>query len=80
MAGHAGAQDLDACKEVLSRLHDQGVQHDDTNRFNFLIHDSKATLIDFDTARKCGDPNVLLEELGNLAECLSDPSNKGGHL
>ncbi|KAJ5622342.1 alpha-galactosidase A precursor [Penicillium herquei] len=77
-ARHAGAQDLDTCKGVLSRLHDLGVRHGDTNRFNFLIRDSKATLIDFDTARKCGDPGLLREELGNLAECLSDPSNKGG--
>ncbi|KAJ6015465.1 alpha-galactosidase A precursor [Penicillium herquei] len=75
---HACAQDLDACKEVLSRLHDIGVRHGDTNRFKFLVHDSKATLIDFDTAQKCGDPNLLAEELENLADCLSDPSGKGG--
>ncbi|KAJ5734484.1 alpha-galactosidase A precursor [Penicillium malachiteum] len=75
---HAGAQDLDTCKEVLSRLHDLGARHGDTNRFNFLIHDSKATLIDFDTAQKCGDPDLLLKELENLAKYLSDPSNKGG--
>ncbi|KAF9882594.1 hypothetical protein FE257_006223 [Aspergillus nanangensis] len=77
-ARHAGAQDVQTCREVLSRLHDLGVQHGDTNRFNFLIRDSNATLIDFDTAQKCDDPNVLLQELQNLSACLEDISARGG--
>ncbi|KAL4812919.1 hypothetical protein BDW67DRAFT_178279 [Aspergillus spinulosporus] len=32
---HAGDQDVETCREVLSRLHDLGVQREDTNRFNF---------------------------------------------
>ncbi|KAJ5124874.1 uncharacterized protein N7515_008699 [Penicillium bovifimosum] len=36
-ARHAGPQDLEACTEVLSRLHGLGIHHGDTNRFNFLV-------------------------------------------
>ncbi|KAJ5718498.1 alpha-galactosidase A precursor [Penicillium malachiteum] len=77
-ARHAGTQDLEACREVLSRLHDLGVRHGDTNRFNFLVPDSKATLIDFDTAQKCDDRNLLRQEFENLTGCLKDPSRRGG--
>lgn len=58
--------------------YDLGVRHGDTNRFNFLVRDSKATLIDFDTAQKCDDRNLLLQEFENLTECLKDPSGRGG--
>ncbi|OJJ47933.1 hypothetical protein ASPZODRAFT_131545 [Penicilliopsis zonata CBS 506.65] len=75
---HASPEDLEACREVLTRLHDVGVRHGDTNRFNFLVCDSKATLIDFDTAQKCDDRNLLLQELENLTVCLNDPSDRGG--
>lgn len=77
-ARHAGAQDVEICREVLSQLHQLGVRHGDTNRFNFLIHNSKATLIDFDTAQECDDPDVLLQELQNLTSCLEDLSARGG--
>lgn len=77
-ARHAGAEDTGICGEVLSRLHDLGVRHGDTNRFNFLIRGSKATLIDFDTARKCDDPHLLLREFENLSISLQDLSSRGG--
>jgi predicted Ser/Thr protein kinase len=73
---HAGPQDLEACQKTLSRLHDLGILHGDINRFNFLICQSKAVLIDFDTAQKCN--NLLLEELEDLSLRLNDPSNWGG--
>lgn len=38
-ARHAGTQDIQACGDVLSRLHGLGVRHGDINRFNFLIRD-----------------------------------------
>lgn len=75
---HAGAQDLEICAEVLSRLHDLGVRHGDTNRFNFLVRYSKATLIDFDTAQKCDNRELLSQELENLRICLEDSSGRGG--
>jgi tRNA A-37 threonylcarbamoyl transferase component Bud32 len=77
-ARHASAQDIETCREVLCRLHDLGIRHGDTNRFNFLIRDSKATLIDFYTAQKCDDQDMLQQELENLTTCLEDLSGKGG--
>ncbi|KFY72263.1 hypothetical protein V499_07593 [Pseudogymnoascus sp. VKM F-103] len=38
VAGRAAAvEDLEACREVLGRLHGMGVVHGDVNRFNFLV-------------------------------------------
>ncbi|KAJ5881026.1 alpha-galactosidase A precursor [Penicillium subrubescens] len=71
-------RDLQACRGLLSRLHDLGVRHGDTNRFNFLIRDSKAILIDFDTAKKCDDRDLLLPELDSLTACFEDSSGRGG--
>ncbi|KAJ5761068.1 alpha-galactosidase A precursor [Penicillium odoratum] len=75
---HAGAQDTEICEEVLSRLHDLGVRHGDTNRSNFLVRDSRATLIDFDTAQKFANREVLLQELKDLSMCLKSSSGRGG--
>ncbi|KAJ5602832.1 Lipopolysaccharide kinase [Penicillium hordei] len=77
-ARHAGPQDLDICQGTLARLHALGIKHGDVNRFNFLIRDSRAILIDFDTARKCDDSNLLAEELRSLQEALESSSTKGG--
>ncbi|RHZ54869.1 uncharacterized protein CDV56_107894 [Aspergillus thermomutatus] len=77
-ARHAGPQDLQACQETLSRLHELGIRHGDTNRFNFLIGQSKAILIDFDTAQKCDNQDSLLEEFEDLPRRLNDSSNRGG--
>lgn len=77
-ARHAGTQDLEPCRQVLSRLHCLGVRHGDTNRYNFLIRRSKAVLIDFDTARKCDNRDMLVKEFEDLSRCLQDPSGRGG--
>lgn len=77
-ARHAGPQDLEACREVLGRLHGLGIRHGDVNGFNFLVQDSKAVLIDFDTARRCEDHSVLGEEMEGLAGSLRDSSGRGG--
>ena len=77
-ARHAGPEDVGMCREVLSRLHDLGIRHGDTNRFNFLVRGSKATLIDFDTARKCDDRDVLCREMSDVIVGLGDLSGRGG--
>ncbi|KAE8340653.1 hypothetical protein BDV24DRAFT_151780 [Aspergillus arachidicola] len=77
-ARHAVLDDLEACWNTLSRLHALGIRHSDTSRFNFLMTDSRAVLIDYDTAQKCDDCNVLCEELDGLAESLASTSNRGG--
>lgn len=77
-ARHADTQDIEMCGEVLSRLHDLGVRHGETNGFNFLIQNSKGTLIDFDTAQKFDDRELLQQELENLTICFKDSSGRGG--
>ena len=62
-ARHAAIQDIETSGEGLSRLHDLGIRHGDLNRFNFLIRDSQATLIDFDTARKYEDRDLFFKSL-----------------
>ena len=77
-ARHASPQDLPMCKEVLSRLHRLGIVHGDINKHNFLVVDSKATLIDFDGAYKTEDKEALGEEMSSLETELSDTSGRGG--
>ncbi|KAJ5124884.1 uncharacterized protein N7515_008709 [Penicillium bovifimosum] len=77
-ARHAGPQDLEACRQVLARLHDLGIHHGDTNRFNFLVRGSMAVLIDFDSARKCDDRDALVREMELLPDSLGDLSRGGG--
>lgn len=77
-ARHAAAEDFGICEEVLSRLNGLGIRHRDINRFNFLVHDSKATLIDFDTAQRCDDRDLLLQERQGLTTRLQDSSSRGG--
>lgn len=77
-ARHAGPRDLETCQKALSRLHRLGIHHGDTNQFNFLIRDSQAVLIDFDSARKCGDQDALLKELEHLPNSVKDLSRRGG--
>ena len=77
-AVHAGPQDLELCQQTLARLHDLGIRHGDVNRFNFLIQDNRAVLIDFDTAHRCDNQDALREESDRLAEYLGDSSQRGG--
>ncbi|KAF3480626.1 uncharacterized protein GIQ15_05973 [Arthroderma uncinatum] len=75
---HAGPQDLELCQQALSRLHALGIRHGDTNRFNFLIRESRAVIIDFDTARKCDDQEALRKEMDDLPGFLESTSRAGG--
>ena len=75
-ARFAGPRDLEGCHEALSRLHQLGAKHGDTNQFNFLVYAEKAVLIDYDAARKCDDPASLREEFNGLPKCLQDETLK----
>lgn len=77
-ARHAQIQDIELCRELLSRLHRLGIRHGDTNRFNFLVGESKVTLIDFATACKCDDEAILMQEMYGLIKCFEDTSGRGG--
>ena len=77
---YARVGDLTLCQNMLSKLHRLGIKHGDTNKYNFLIHDGEATLIDFDHAQRCPDDQILAEESGRLLEELQDTSSRGGIL
>ena len=75
---HATLEDLPMCQEALSKLHQLGIKHGDINKHNFLIHDGKATLIDFDVATRDNDAKTLADEFGRLEQELCDSSGRGG--
>jgi hypothetical protein len=56
------------------------MKHGDPNKHNFLIHDGKATLIDFDNSTWCSDAQALNEEYQLLVVELSDTSGRGGRI
>ncbi|KAH7140833.1 hypothetical protein EDB81DRAFT_654756 [Dactylonectria macrodidyma] len=71
--------DLAACQRSLERLHALQIQHCDINKHNFLIRaDNEAVLIDFETAQKCADLELLDAEYQNLQGSLEDTSGRGG--
>jgi tRNA A-37 threonylcarbamoyl transferase component Bud32 len=71
---------LALCQQALSKLHRLNIKHGDTNKHNFLIHDDRATLIDFDFALQCENAKVLEEEFRGLEKQLSDTSGRGGRV
>ncbi|KAL8838205.1 MAG: hypothetical protein Q9170_002248 [Blastenia crenularia] len=75
---HAGPEDLSRCEEVVQKLHSLGIVHRDPNRYNFIVNESRVTLIDFETARKTQDEDELAQEMKILPEKLIDSSGKGG--
>ena len=77
-ARYSGPEDLILCQDVVARLHSLGIRHGDLNRHNFLISSGRATLIDFDTARRCDSEDELKTEFESLPERLADTSNLGG--
>ncbi|KAI1500976.1 alpha-galactosidase A precursor [Biscogniauxia marginata] len=77
---HATPEDLPLCRLALSKLHQLGIKHGDTNKHNFLIHNGKATIIDFDIASRGNSANELKDELDGLQSQLSDTSGRGGQV
>jgi tRNA A-37 threonylcarbamoyl transferase component Bud32 len=75
---HAGPNDLEACREVLGKLHRLGIKHGETNLHNFLIRNGTAVLIDLECAERCGDAKTLEQEMSELAGQLADKSGRGG--
>ncbi|KAF4973464.1 hypothetical protein FZEAL_9326 [Fusarium zealandicum] len=74
----AELDDLSACQRSLSKLHELGILHGDINKHNFLITGDEAVLIDFETAQKCSDQELLDAEYKHLEESLADMSGRGG--
>ncbi|ORY67833.1 alpha-galactosidase A precursor [Pseudomassariella vexata] len=77
---HATPEDFPLCHSVLSKLHKLGIKHGDINKHNFLIHDGKATLIDFDKALRPASNDELDVELYELQDQFQDTSGRGGQV
>lgn len=75
---HATPEDFPLCHLALSKLHKLGIKHGDINKHNFLIHDGKATLVDFDNASRPASQDELEAELHELQDQLRDTSGRGG--
>lgn len=76
---HAGPADLYLCQDVVSKLHGLGIHLGDLNRHNFLVQQSRAYLVDFETARKTDDQQMLDLEFENLESQLCSTSRRGGN-
>ncbi|ESZ89743.1 alpha-galactosidase A precursor [Sclerotinia borealis F-4128] len=75
---HATISDLPACKAAVERLHDLGIIHGDLNKYNFLISEGRAVLIDFETAQRSEDSEAIEKEMEGLELQLLDMSGRGG--
>lgn len=76
-ARFADIGDLAACQEILSRLHSLGIKHGDVNKYNFLIREGKAMLVDFEASQRCNKKQELEAEYEQLEDSLSDTSTRG---
>lgn len=77
-ARHATAADLEACSQALKKLHHLGILHGDVYRYNILMTNNGATLMDFANARKSDDSSAFEEELQLLEERLNSELGKPG--
>lgn len=77
---HATPDDFHLCHLALLKLHQLGIKHGDINKHNFLIHDGKATLVDFDNALREANADELEAELHGLQDQLRDTSGRGGRV
>ncbi len=74
----AGPGDLPACQRTLAKLHALGIRHGDINRYNFLIRDTTAVLVDYESAQRSRTAEELTAEAELLASELQNESGRGG--
>ncbi|KAK6072523.1 hypothetical protein SCUP515_07354 [Seiridium cupressi] len=70
--------DLAACRGALTKLHSLGIKHGDINKYNFLVREGKAVLVDSETAQRCIEKGELEAEYELLERSLGDSSRRGG--
>ncbi|KAE8396976.1 hypothetical protein BDV37DRAFT_292852 [Aspergillus pseudonomiae] len=75
----ANIKDLPACISVLKQLHTIGIHHGDVNRYNFIVQNDAARLIDFERSQIChGDAASLEAEMASLNGQLNERTGRGG--
>jgi RIO-like serine/threonine protein kinase len=67
---------LAACIAVLRRLHKLGLVHGDVNRYNFLMVEGYARLVDFDLCVAATE-EARMKELNRVCIALVDDSRRG---
>ena len=71
--------DLSRCKSVLQHLHDHGLVHGDINKYNFIVQNDTARLIDFERSQFYpGDTGPMQNELMSLCDQLMEETGRGG--
>jgi hypothetical protein len=70
--------DLQVCSVLVRKMHRLCLLQRGLNKYNFLIADAGAALLDFETVRQSGDEMAMRNELEGLREQLLDESGKGG--
>ncbi|PYH85150.1 hypothetical protein BO82DRAFT_372010 [Aspergillus uvarum CBS 121591] len=80
ISGHPpDIEDLEECKSTIRLLHALGILHKDTNKYNFLINEKGAQILDFESSVALGtvDPTASQKELDGLEAKLRDKSGVG---
>lgn len=71
--------DLSRCKSVLQHLHDHGLLHGDINKYNFIVQNDTARLIDFERSQFYpADTGPMRNELTSLRDQLMEETGRGG--
>lgn len=74
----ANIQDLSSCQAALQRLHDIGILHGDVNRYNFIVQDGTARLIDFEKSHFCNGATAAMQaEMDSLCDQLVEDTRRG---
>ena len=66
------------CKTALGKLHKLGHRHGDVNRYNFLVTNKGARLIDFECLVENASPASIREEMETVSRELVSVSGCGG--
>ena len=79
VGNHPNIQNLEDCTRTARLLHKFGFIHGDLNRYNFIMTEHGAKLLDFEGAAPVGElkPEAAEEELKELASNLEDESVLG---
>lgn len=74
----ANMNDLSSCQSAIRRLHNIGILHGDTNRYNFIIQGNQARLIDFEKSQLCPSATASMQaEMDSLCDQLAEDTGRG---
>ncbi|KAE8139799.1 hypothetical protein BDV38DRAFT_280715 [Aspergillus pseudotamarii] len=75
---HGYIEDLSTCQALLQRFHALGLLHGDVNRYNFIVQQGSAKLIDFEHSRHCPrEVEAMNTEISSFHEQLVEEPWRG---